>query len=212
MKQSSFNLVGISMGLCLGALFGSFGAYIYDVNKSNEVQASIQIEEVSELIKIENAIKELRPQLDAIVLEEILTYADKYSKEYNLPITLVLSIIDRESKFNPLAVSSKGARGLMQIMTKVHTDKLKEMGIDTYKAMHIGNNIKLGCWILREYYDQTKEMKKALKRYVGGVHDSYYVDVLTWYVTLNTMIMEKPNVREETKREETAKIEQPGVQ
>jgi hypothetical protein len=74
--------------------------------------------------------------------------------------------------------SKAGAVGLMQIMVKAHTDKLKEMDIKAEAAYHIDNNVKLGCWIFREYFDRDKDIKKALTRYVGGNHDKYVEDIL----------------------------------
>ena len=193
-----------------GFIFCAIISYIL-VFKIIDSKATIEttpaIKQINELVLIESALKKLKPELDEIVLEEILTYTQKYAKEYNLPLTLVLAIMNRESGFNPLAISSKGAKGLMQIMVKVHEDKLKKLKINGYQAMHIGNNIQLGCMILREYYNQTKEIKKALKKYVGGVQAGYYTDILTWYVTINTMILEKEN---NGKGKET--IEQQGIQ
>jgi soluble lytic murein transglycosylase-like protein len=205
MKKYTMYITTLVAGLIIG---GILTWSLTTVPSSNATIVNIIPEPVNDLLIIEEALKELKPQLDTVILKEILLYSDEYAKEYNLPLTLVLSIMNRESGFNPLAVSSKGAKGLMQIMTKVHADKLKEMGIDAYQAMHIGNSIKLGCWILREYYDQTKEMKKALRKYVGGVHDSYYVDILTWYVTLNTKILERKNNVEK----EGDKVDEQGVQ
>lgn len=66
----------------------------------------------------------------------------------------------------------------MQIMTKAHKDKLKEMGITAEEAYHIDNNIKLGCWIFREYFNSGNDIKKTLLRYVGGNHEKYVEDIL----------------------------------
>jgi len=41
---------------------------------------------------------------------------EKYARTYQLEPSLIHSIIATESGFNPRAVSSKGARGLMQLM------------------------------------------------------------------------------------------------
>ncbi len=41
---------------------------------------------------------------------------EKYADSYRLDPSLIRSIIETESKFNPRAVSPKGARGLMQLM------------------------------------------------------------------------------------------------
>lgn len=49
-------------------------------------------------------------------------WAEHYATVYRLPVDLVKAIIDEESAWNPYAVSSKGAVGIMQLMpaTAVH--------------------------------------------------------------------------------------------
>ena len=46
---------------------------------------------------------------------EYSNYVEHYSEKYNVDKYLVYSVIKTESKFNPDAVSRKGASGLMQI-------------------------------------------------------------------------------------------------
>lgn len=123
-------------------------------------------------------IMRLQSRLDPVLASEISDAIQKYSSEYKLPSLLVIHIIDRESRFRPLAKSKAGAVGLMQIMTKAHMDKLKKMGITPEEAYHIDNNIKLGCWIFREYFDSQKDIEKTLKKYVGGNHETYVKDIL----------------------------------
>ena len=123
-------------------------------------------------------IMRLQPRLDPDLARQISDAIRVYSNEYKLPPELVIHIIDRESRFRPMVRSSAGAVGLMQIMVKSHRDKLKEMGIKPEEADHIDNNVKLGCWIFREYFDRDKDIKKALLRYVGGNHEKYVEDIL----------------------------------
>ena len=141
--------------------------------------------------KIARVIISLKPQLDPKIADIIATSVVKNSKKYNLPASLVVSIMNRESGFNTMAVSSMGAKGLMQVMTKVHKDKMKKMGINNYEAMHINNSIKLGCNILREYLNTAKTTEDALERYVGGKHKGYIKDVLATYLNINMMLSEK---------------------
>jgi soluble lytic murein transglycosylase-like protein len=43
-------------------------------------------------------------------------WAEYYAAAYQVPVELVAAIIDEESGWNPYAVSSKGAAGIMQLM------------------------------------------------------------------------------------------------
>jgi hypothetical protein len=43
-------------------------------------------------------------------------YASMYARHYYVPVPLVRAIIERESNWQPCAVSPKGAKGLMQLM------------------------------------------------------------------------------------------------
>ena len=47
---------------------------------------------------------------------EYSEYVEQYSSEYNIPEYIVYAIIKVESDFDPKAMSSSGALGLMQMM------------------------------------------------------------------------------------------------
>jgi soluble lytic murein transglycosylase-like protein len=140
-------------------------------------------------ISVTPLIMKLRPQLDPTIAKEINTAIIKYSREFRLPPTFVLHLMKRESNFDTLAKSKAGAVGLMQVMPKAHKDKMKKIGITNGDLYHIDNNVRLGCWILREYFNKTGSIEKALKRYVGGNHATYANDILIGFT--NTMIPRK---------------------
>ena len=83
---------------------------------------------------------------------------------------LVLAVIDVESNFDPFAISSAGARGLMQVMPFW----LKEIGKPGDSLFRIQTNLRFGCTILKYYLQKEKgNLHAALKRY-NGTRESRY--------------------------------------
>jgi len=79
---------------------------------------------------------------------------------------LVLAVIEVESNFNRWAISSVGARGLMQIMPFW----LKEIGRAQDNLFEVKTNLRFGCTILRHYLDREKgNISRALARYNGSL-------------------------------------------
>jgi len=95
---------------------------------------------------------------------EILRTAHQEATRAGLPPEMVLAVIDVESAFDPYAVSSAGAQGLMQVMPFWR----EELG--HRRLVDIRDNILMGCTILRYYYDMEKgDWMRALARYNGSV-------------------------------------------
>jgi len=101
---------------------------------------------------------------------------------------LVLSIINKESFFNPLSKSHKDCVGLMQVNPKAHKEKV--IGIPKTHLYHIGINIDIGCKIFREYFDKSKgDLHKTFHAYLGkGASkqriDKYKNDILYTFAGL----------------------------
>jgi len=95
---------------------------------------------------------------------EILKVAHQQATRVDLPPEMVLAVIDIESAFNPYAVSSAGAQGLMQVMPFWRNE------LGNRRLVGIRDNLIMGCTILRYYYDMERgDWTKALARYNGSV-------------------------------------------
>ena len=80
---------------------------------------------------------------------------------------LILAVAAVESKFNPVAESAFGAKGLMQIIPRFHPEKLAEHGgPDALLDPEV--NIDVGAQILREYLRRFGETEAALQMYAGA--------------------------------------------
>lgn len=102
---------------------------------------------------------------------EILKYVHREASRAELEPELVLSVIQVESNFKPFAISSVGARGLMQIMPFW----LKEIGHPQDNLFSIQTNLRFGCTILSYYLKIEKgNLFRALGRYNGSLGQSRY--------------------------------------
>lgn len=99
----------------------------------------------------------------------IVEEAYQIGEQYKIDPTLLLAVMAIESRFNPFAQSSVGAQGLMQVMTRVHTEKYDNFG-GNHAAFDPISNLRVGAAILREYMQITGSVEGALKYYVGAAN------------------------------------------
>ena len=100
-------------------------------------------------------------------IDRFVHYAFKAAREFKLDPHLVLAVMAVESGFNPNAQSSAGAQGLMQVHTRVHTDKFEAFG-GAKAAYDPLANVKVGARILSEYVKRYGDVGAGLKAYVGA--------------------------------------------
>ncbi|MCD2164040.1 lytic transglycosylase domain-containing protein [Comamonas koreensis] len=102
-------------------------------------------------------------------LAVLVSEAYLVGKETKLDPTLILAIMAVESSFNPFAQSSVGAQGLMQVMTKIHTDKYEHFG-GHFAAFDPVTNLRVGVKVLQECIQRAGSLEGGLKYYVGAAN------------------------------------------
>ena len=103
--------------------------------------------------------------------ERMVTAAYRAGTEVGLDPLLVLAVIAIESRFNPIAESVMGAKGLMQIIPKYHLDKLRAAGGED-AVLDPEANIAVGTRILQEYVYRTGTLEGGLQFYNGALRDN----------------------------------------
>ena len=83
--------------------------------------------------------------------------------------TLILAVMAVESSFNPFAQSNVGAQGLMQVMTRVHTDKYEDFG-GRFAAFDPVANLRVGVKVLQECIARAGSLEGGLRYYVGAAN------------------------------------------
>jgi soluble lytic murein transglycosylase-like protein len=102
--------------------------------------------------------------------QRMVQAADRAAAEVGLDPLLVLAVISIESRFNPIAESSMGAKGLMQIIPKYHRARLDALGGED-SVLDPESNILLGAQILQEYVRRTGTLEAGLQYYNGAFSD-----------------------------------------
>ena len=88
-------------------------------------------------------------------------------KDVGLDPSLLLAVMAVESGFNPFAESPVGATGLMQVMAKVHRDKLDDFG-GANIALNPVANLKVGALVLKDCIRRGGSLIGGLRLYVGA--------------------------------------------
>lgn len=110
-------------------------------------------------------------------LSALVAEAFEIGQRVQLDPTLILAVMAVESRFNPFAQSPVGAQGLMQVMTRVHTDKYEDFG-GQLAAFDPVSNLRVGVRVLQDCIKRAGSIEGGLRLYVGAVttDGSWYID------------------------------------
>ena len=121
-----------------------------------------------------------RYKVSQAVTLDLVTMAHAAGHQIGVDPLLIIAVMAVESRFNPIAESVMGAKGLMQIIPKYHTDKFQEFG-GVKQVFDPETNILVGSQIIKEYMVRTGNLNSALQMY-GGVstddNDGYFGRVM----------------------------------
>lgn len=138
---------------------------------ASSIPAGVQVHSLRSYIA-----RKYKVAYDATALLVDTAYRAAYEKK--LDPLLVLAVIAVESSYNPMAESTAGAQGLMQVMPRIHRDKFADLEIQGGKASALDpvSNIMVGTTILRDCINQRGSVAKGLACYEGTTVDDGYAD------------------------------------
>jgi len=124
---------------------------------------SLYGQDVKDIDIVEKSDKTAKQQVTLTDRQIIANNVQKAAAKYNLPPELINAVIRAESNFQVRAISSAGARGLMQLMPAT----AKELGVEN--SFNIEQNIDGGAKYLRKMLDRFGgNVRKALAAYNAG--------------------------------------------
>ncbi len=94
---------------------------------------------------------------------------DSVSRMFGIPKALLYALVREESRFDTLAVSIAGARGIAQIMPKEFRRVVRKLKLEN-KPFSLEASLIAGGYLLKEYKEKVgKDWKYAIVAYNGGV-------------------------------------------
>ena len=104
-------------------------------------------------------------------VREIVEISFSAGDNFEVDPYVIIAVIAIESSFNPLAESSAGALGLMQVMPLIHRKKFEKYG-GFDKSLDVKVNVYVGTEILKNFYLRYGNYQRALLAYVGVSQNS----------------------------------------
>lgn len=102
--------------------------------------------------------------------EQLVGAAFEAGSRLGMDPLLILAVMAVESRFNPIAESVMGAKGLMQVIPKFHQDKLEEHGGEE-SVFDPMTNILVGTRILKDAMRRGGGLMPGLQLYAGAFSD-----------------------------------------
>ena len=127
-------------------------------------------------------------------LGALVAEAFEIGEKAKLDPTLILAVMAVESRFNPFAQSPVGAQGLMQVLTRVHTDKYEDFG-GQLAAFDPVSNLRVGVRVLQDCIKRAGSVEGGLRLYVGAVTSDggWYIDkVMSEHMRIQSVALGKP--------------------
>ena len=173
-----------------GAWSGAWEAEAANVTTAGTIQADAEHSHAGreQRAVAEFIAKRYRVAQDAIA--GFVAAAYRAGTESKVDPLLILAVMAVESRYNPVAESNMGAKGLMQVIPKFHGEKLAEHGGET-ALLDPQVNIQVGAQILREYLRRFGETETALQMYAGAFDEpnsAYALKVLAERARLAQML------------------------
>jgi soluble lytic murein transglycosylase-like protein len=128
-----------------------------------------------------------------------VSHAYQAGAQHSVDPLLILAVMAVESRYNPVAESNMGAKGLMQVIPKWHPEKLLDHGGE-HAVLEPAVNIEVGARILREYQRRVGDLEAALLMYNGALdqpHSQYAAKVFAEKARL-VEVIRPPKQRRQT--------------
>lgn len=141
---------------------------------------TLQSQEIEELKTKEAIYSILRSK--GVSLSQGIDTAEvtmQQSRKLDLPMSLILAVMKKESMFSPFALSSRKAMGLMQIHPITWEEYVKKLNLNVsaHAVFDPVTNIIVASHVLKDHYDYYKTTAKSESAIWESALSAYYAGV-----------------------------------
>jgi soluble lytic murein transglycosylase-like protein len=122
-------------------------------------------------VRVLASADEVFPGVDPGSVRVVARLADRYARRFGVDPLTVMAVVHVESRFDPNAVSSKGAIGLMQLQADTARSLAADLGLQWTGDELLYDpdvNVLLGTFYLRRLIDRFGDVDAALAAYCSG--------------------------------------------
>jgi soluble lytic murein transglycosylase-like protein len=141
------------------------------IQKSKIAELRTGNSHLTTVVRLREVLEDNRVRLSRASVEEMATRVDQVSRKYGVSPDMIFAVIQTESSFDPLAVSDRGAVGLMQLLPSTAREVAQELNIQWTDDRILWDpltNIEMGTYYLRTLISRFNNVEVALAAYNQG--------------------------------------------
>ncbi|NPV89043.1 transglycosylase SLT domain-containing protein [Coprothermobacteraceae bacterium] len=116
---------------------------------------------------IQFRLSKINRQVDTATVLQIAAAVSRWANFFKLDPFLILGLIEMESGFNPYAVSTASALGLMQVLESNFAYYANQLGV-VNDPFNVDSNVAVGCYMVSNNLRIWKRPFMALRAYLLG--------------------------------------------
>ncbi|HEU5179166.1 MAG TPA: lytic transglycosylase domain-containing protein [Candidatus Polarisedimenticolia bacterium] len=171
----------LAVVLVLGFLIGARYQRVLDNVEGLQTLTAVQKNKISELdvarehlasvVRLREILADNRIYMSKGNVEEMASKVEQVSRKYGISAEMIYAVIRAESSFNPMALSDKGAMGLMQVLPSTAREVAARINIrwtDERILWDPMTNLEVGTYYLHTLMDRFDSVEVALAAYNQG--------------------------------------------
>ncbi|HVQ35614.1 MAG TPA: lytic transglycosylase domain-containing protein [Candidatus Bathyarchaeia archaeon] len=170
----SFAVLTVLSWIVIAALFArpvTTSAEAFPIARAPRRAAAATVPPANWSVRVLESADEIFPGASPASVRQVAGLAERYARRFGVDPLTVMAVVHVESRFDPNAVSPKGAIGLMQLQAETARSLAADLGLQWTGDELLYDpdvNVLLGTFYLRRLIDRFGDVDAALAAYCSG--------------------------------------------